>query len=98
MYLGGNTEQREWTCNLSLTSHRNAAVNGRTYSNGVSNISTICSPYLQATILNTVHEWLEDASKKSDETVLLAAAIILAREGNDIEALKACHAGKSLEL
>lgn len=53
---------------------------------------------LQAKILATVQEWMEDSALQNDDYALLAAAIIQAREGNDNEALKACHAGQSLEL
>ena len=53
---------------------------------------------VQAKILATIQEWMEDSSLQHDDHALLAAAIIYAKEGNDVEALKACHAGQSLEL
>ena len=46
----------------------------------------------------TVTEWLADDIVKANATVQLVAALILADEGNTVEALKCCHTGLSLEL
>ena len=46
----------------------------------------------------TINEWLADDIVRAIPTVQLVAALILADEGNTVEALKCCHTGLSLEL
>ena len=48
--------------------------------------------------VSTINEWLADDLVKANPTVQLVAALILADEGNTVEALKCCHTGLSLEL
>lgn len=48
--------------------------------------------------LETIAGWLEDPLYGSNATVLLVAGTVFAREGNHVEALKACHSGASLEM
>lgn len=53
---------------------------------------------LQEDVLSTLQSWQEDRSIAGNADVLFVAALIHASEGNYVEALKACHAGQSLEL
>jgi coatomer protein complex subunit epsilon len=41
---------------------------------------------------------MNDPICNSNQHVLLVAGLIYAQEGNYVEALKACHAGQSLEM
>jgi|TARA_B110000977_G_scaffold191275_1_gene263160 coatomer protein complex subunit epsilon len=50
------------------------------------------------TCVATIHEWLADPSLAANATVQLVAALIFADSGNEIEAMKCCHTGLSLEL
>jgi len=52
----------------------------------------------QEEVFSTLQTWQEDRSTAGNAEVLLIIAIIYANEGNYVEALKACHAGQSLEL
>jgi coatomer protein complex subunit epsilon len=54
--------------------------------------------HLQEDVFSTLQSWQEDRSIAGNKDVLLIIAIIYANEGNYVEALKACHAGQSLEL
>jgi coatomer protein complex subunit epsilon len=49
-------------------------------------------------VFSTLQTWQEDRSLAGNAEVLLIIALIYANEGNYVEALKACHAGQSLEL
>ena len=53
---------------------------------------------LQSVAVATIEEWLEDSAIGANQTVLLVAALIYCSEGSQIEALKTCHKGYSLEL
>ncbi len=46
----------------------------------------------------TLADWVADPSCVGNATTLTVAGIIYANEGNDVEALKACHSGLSLEM
>lgn len=45
-----------------------------------------------------IGEWLSDSACNRNQYVRLVAAIIYAQEGNEVEALKACHTGGPLTL
>lgn len=49
-------------------------------------------------VLATISEWLADSAMNRNATVLLIAGTIYSNEGIYEEALKACHAGQTLEL
>ena len=48
--------------------------------------------------MSTLVDWVADPSCAGNATTLTVAGIIYANEGNDVEALKACHSGLSLEM
>ena len=48
--------------------------------------------------MEQVAAWLADPSCTSNPTVLLVAGLLYALEGNQVEALKTCHTGGSLEM
>lgn len=52
----------------------------------------------QDAALDTVRSWLADPICSSNPTVLLVAGLLFLREGDCVEALKACHGGQTLEL
>lgn len=52
----------------------------------------------QEEVLSTLAEWVADPACSGNATALTVAGIIYANEGNDVEALKACHSGMSLEM
>ncbi len=54
--------------------------------------------FLQEAAVETVNQWMADPICNSNAHVLLVAGLIYAQEGNYVEALKACHAGQSLEM
>lgn len=49
-------------------------------------------------VLSILAAWVADPSCAGNATTLAVAGIIYANEGNDVEALKACHSGLSLEM
>ena len=52
----------------------------------------------QEEVVSTLTAWVADPSCAGNATTLAVAGIIYANEGNDVEALKACHSGLSLEM
>jgi coatomer protein complex subunit epsilon len=52
----------------------------------------------QEDVLSTVADWVADPACAGNATTLLVAGIIYANEGNEVEALKACHTGLTLEM
>jgi Coatomer epsilon subunit len=53
---------------------------------------------MQDQCLATLQGWLDDPTSSHNATVCPIAGIIYANEKNYVEALKACHAGTSLEM
>ena len=58
--------------------------------------SDVCA--WQEDVVSTLVDWVADPSCAGNATTLTVAGIIYANEGNDVEALKACHSGLSLEM
>lgn len=53
---------------------------------------------MQESALEQVGQWVADPICNTNQHVLLVAGLVFAREGNYVEALKACHSGQSLEM
>lgn len=52
----------------------------------------------QDDVLATLHDWLADPATIHNATVLLVAGLVFTNEEDYVEALKALHAGESLEM
>ena len=54
---------------------------------------------MQDECVAAIQGWLEDSASSTNTTACLVAGMIFFREGNNVEALKACHgANSSLEM
>lgn len=53
---------------------------------------------LQDECLATVKQWMDDATISANATACVIAALVYAGEGNISDALRACHAGNTLEM
>ena len=53
---------------------------------------------MQEDVITVLSDWLADTACNRNTTVLLVAGLIYSREGNFVEALKACHTGLTLEM